>query len=57
MRFCLFLGTGLSLVSIGYAIFTALMHLMFYRQTALPGIATIITAIFFFSGVILSSSA
>ena len=53
MRFCLFLGTGLSLISIGYAIFTALMHLMFYRQTALPGIATIITAIFFFSGVIL----
>lgn len=53
MRFCLFLGTGLSLVSICYAFFTAVMHLAFYRQLASPGIATIITAIFFFSGVML----
>lgn len=53
MRLCLLLGTGLSLTSIGYAIFTAVMHLVFYRQLAPPGIATIITAIFFFSGVIL----
>lgn len=53
MRFCLFLGTTISLASIGYAVFTALVHLFFYRELAPPGIATIITAIFFFSGVML----
>ncbi|MBL9093933.1 MAG: glycosyltransferase [Planctomycetaceae bacterium] len=53
MRFCMLLGTTLSLASIGYAVFTALAHLVFYRELASPGIATIITSIFFFSGVML----
>lgn len=52
MRFCLFLGTALSVASISYAIFTAVVHI-FYRRLAEPGVATIITANFFFSGVIL----
>jgi glycosyltransferase involved in cell wall biosynthesis len=53
MRACLILGTTLSLLSITYAVFTAIAHLAFGRTLASPGIATIITAIFFFSGVML----
>jgi len=53
MRACLLLGTMLSLTSIAYAVFTAVAHLILGRSLASPGIATIITAIFFFSGVML----
>ena len=51
MRVCLFMGFILSSLSIGYAIFTVLMNLVHYRQLAPPGIPTLITALFFFSGV------
>lgn len=53
MRACLMLGTTLSILSIAYAAFTVIAHLVFGRTLASPGIATIITSIFFFSGVML----
>jgi polyisoprenyl-phosphate glycosyltransferase len=51
MRVCLLMGFVLSSLSIGYAVFTVLINLIHYRQLAPPGIPTLITALFFFSGV------
>lgn len=51
MRICMFMGFVLSSLSIGYAFFTVLMNLIHYRELAPPGIPTLITALFFFSGV------
>jgi glycosyltransferase involved in cell wall biosynthesis len=50
MRLCLLTGTLLSIASIGYALFNFGYHLM-VRGAAPPGIPTLITALFFFSGV------
>ncbi|MGC3967120.1 MAG: glycosyltransferase family 2 protein [Pirellulales bacterium] len=52
MRFCMFTGITLAVLSVGYAIFTAVAAL-FLPRIAPPGIATIITALFFFFGVTL----
>ena len=51
MRLCLFLGFGLSILSIAYAFINLVITLIYYRKLAPPGIPTLIIAIFFFSGV------
>ncbi|MFO0840996.1 MAG: glycosyltransferase family 2 protein [Gemmataceae bacterium] len=50
MRLCLFGGFGLSLLSISYAVFSFVYHLLI-GGAAPAGMATLITALFFFSGV------
>jgi glycosyltransferase involved in cell wall biosynthesis len=50
MRICLFIGFMLSFLSIGYAVFNFIYHLL-VSGAAPPGTATLITALFFFSGV------
>lgn len=51
LRLAMFAGFGLSLLSILWAIVNFIINLILYRQLAPPGIATLIVAIFFFSGV------
>ena len=51
MRACMLAGFLLSFLSIAYAGFTLIVNLVYYRELAPPGIATLITALFFFSGV------
>jgi glycosyltransferase involved in cell wall biosynthesis len=50
MRICLLAGFLLSFLSIGYALFNFVYHLLFHGA-APPGTATLITGLFFFSGV------
>jgi glycosyltransferase involved in cell wall biosynthesis len=50
MRLCLLVGMGLSALSLLYALFNLCYHLA-VRGAAPPGMATLITALFFFSGV------
>jgi glycosyltransferase involved in cell wall biosynthesis len=50
MRLCLLGGVGVSALSITYAAFTFFYHLLFHGA-APPGMATLITSLFFFSGV------
>jgi glycosyltransferase involved in cell wall biosynthesis len=51
MRICMLAGLGLSVLSITYALVQLLVNLLFLRQLVQPGIATLIVALFFFSGV------
>jgi glycosyltransferase involved in cell wall biosynthesis len=51
MRICLAVGFALSAASIGYALLQLLINIVFLREFAAPGIATLIVALFFFSGV------
>jgi glycosyltransferase involved in cell wall biosynthesis len=51
MRICMFIGFMLALISFGYAVFTLAANLIQYRRLAPPGIPTLITAVFFFSGI------
>jgi glycosyltransferase involved in cell wall biosynthesis len=51
LRLCLFAGFLLSGLSIAYAIFSFFYHLFSHGQITAPGIPTLITAIFFFSGL------
>lgn len=51
MRVCMGVGLVLSFLSIGYAFLSLLLAIVYYRQVSAPGIATLIVAIFFFSGV------
>jgi glycosyltransferase involved in cell wall biosynthesis len=50
MRICLLAGFVLSFLSIGYAVFNTVYHLL-VSGAAPPGTATLITGLFFFSGV------
>src|SRR5262249_9764394 len=50
MRLCLFGGFGLSLLSIAYALFSLLYHLII-GNNAPTGVTTLIIAVFFFAGV------
>ncbi|MBU0640349.1 MAG: glycosyltransferase family 2 protein [Planctomycetes bacterium] len=50
MRLCMLAGLLLSVLSIGYALVSLVLALVFWRL-AQPGIPTLIIAIFFFSGV------
>ena len=51
MRGAIVLGTLISITSLTYAIIMLIINIIFYRVIAPPGIATLITALFFFSGV------
>ena len=51
MRCAIVLGTLISITSLTYAIIMLIINIIFYRIIAPPGIATLITALFFFSGV------
>ena len=51
MRSAIVLGTLISIISLTYAIIVLIINIVFYRVIAPPGIATLITALFFFSGV------
>jgi polyisoprenyl-phosphate glycosyltransferase len=51
MRLCLLSGFTLAALSILYALFSLAAHLLEHGKLAPPGIATLIVAIFFFSGV------
>lgn len=51
MRLCLFIGFALSILSITYAFINLVITLIYYHKPIPPGIPTLITAIFFFSGV------
>jgi glycosyltransferase involved in cell wall biosynthesis len=51
VRLVLFGGFLIATVSIIYAIVVLLINLIMYRELAAPGIATLITAVFFFGGV------
>ena len=51
VRMVLFAGFCIAALSIVYAITSLVIGLLYYREIAAPGIMTIITAVFFFSGV------
>ena len=51
LRFGLYAGFALSLLSIGYAVVNLLLGLLLYQRLAEPGILTLIVAMFFFGGV------
>jgi glycosyltransferase involved in cell wall biosynthesis len=51
LRLCLFGGLLLAVASILYSLFNLVVHLCYHGELAPPGIATIIVALFFFSGV------
>ena len=51
MRICMAFGLALSSASVLYAIFTLLWNLLFYREIAAPGVATLIVGLFLFSGI------
>jgi hypothetical protein len=51
LRISMFIGFLLSFLSISYAIVSLVYNLIYYRAFAAPGIATLIIALFFFSGV------
>lgn len=51
LRFGLFAGFVVSLLSISYAIANFLIGILVYRHAAEPGIMTLIVAMFFFGGV------
>jgi glycosyltransferase involved in cell wall biosynthesis len=51
IRGAIVLGTLISIISLTYAIIVLIINIVFYRVIAPPGIATLITALFFFSGV------
>ena len=51
MRLVMFAGFLIAAISILYAVATLLIGLIWYRELAAPGIQTLITALFFFSGV------
>ncbi|MBN9523036.1 glycosyltransferase family 2 protein [bacterium] len=50
MRLCMLAGVLVSVASVGYAAFTAAYHLV-WAGTAPPGVPTLITALFLFSGL------
>ncbi len=51
MRICMAVGVLIALVSIVYALVSFVITLVYFRQFAAPGIATLIVALFFFGGV------
>jgi glycosyltransferase involved in cell wall biosynthesis len=51
LRLCMLLGLIIAVSSIGYALVNLVVHLLYFRELAAPGIATLIVAVFFFSGL------
>jgi polyisoprenyl-phosphate glycosyltransferase len=50
LRLCMFLGFGVAMLSFLYGLFALVVNIVYYRQLALPGIPTLIVAMFFFFG-------
>lgn len=51
LRACMFLGFLISMISILYALFWLITTLFWRSEFVLPGIATIVVALFFFAGI------
>jgi glycosyltransferase involved in cell wall biosynthesis len=51
VRLALFAGFSIAVLSIVYSLISLVIGMLYYQEIAAPGIMTIITAIFFFSGV------
>lgn len=51
LRLCLLAGLAISILSIVYSFINLGINLVYYRKLVPPGIATLIVALFFFSGV------
>ncbi len=51
LRFAMLSGFVLAALSLAYAFLSLVINLVFYRQLAASGVATLIVALFFFSGV------
>jgi len=51
LRLCMLLGLVIAVASIGYSLVNVIVHLLYFRELAPPGIATLIVAVFFFSGL------
>jgi glycosyltransferase involved in cell wall biosynthesis len=51
LRLCMLLGLIIAVSSIGYSLINLVAHLLYFRELAPPGIATLIVAVFFFSGL------
>jgi len=51
LRVCMIIGFCIALASVIYSIVQFMIALVYYQQFAMPGIATLIVALFFFSGI------
>jgi hypothetical protein len=51
MRFAMFTGFGIALLAFVYALFTMVVNLVTHGGLTVPGIPTLIVALFFFGGV------
>ena len=51
MRLCMFFGVGVATLSILFGLYGLIMNLIYYQTLAAPGVATLIVAVFFFSGL------
>jgi len=51
LRICLLSGFALSFLSLLYSFIQLILNIIYYRKFGPPGIATLIVALFFFSGV------
>jgi glycosyltransferase involved in cell wall biosynthesis len=51
LRLTLFVGLLTSALSMGYALISLVLNLLWYRRLAPPGIPTLIVAVFFFGGL------
>jgi len=51
LRLCMFFGLAVAMLSFVYGGLALFLNMVFYRQLALPGIPTLIVALFFFSGL------
>ena len=51
MRLCMFLGFGISVLSISWAVISFFLNLLVFRHTLQPGMQELIVAVFFFSGL------
>ena len=51
LRLCMLIGFLLSFMSIGYAVVQLTINVIWFRKIAMPGMATLIVALFFFMGI------
>jgi len=51
MRLCMFTGFIVAFLSVMYGLVQLVLNVLFYREFSAPGIATLIVALFFFSGI------
>lgn len=51
MRFCMFIGFIISMMSFSYAVITFFYNVIHHANVTVPGIPTLIVALFFFGGI------